>query len=66
MNEQALEDSANLRNVKPKGTTEDLTMPNTPWIYYCVRADFVELFGCSWMAGLTCRGKGSSHTCVLL
>ncbi|KAI0278577.1 serine carboxypeptidase S28-domain-containing protein [Russula aff. rugulosa BPL654] len=34
-NEQALEDSANfMRNVKFKGIDEDLTAPNTPWIYY--------------------------------
>ncbi|KAH8977627.1 peptidase S28 [Lactarius akahatsu] len=34
-NEQALEDSANfLRNVKFEGIAEDLTAPNTPWIYY--------------------------------
>jgi hypothetical protein len=37
-NEQALEDSANfMRNVKFKGIGEDLTAPNTPWIYYGVR-----------------------------
>ena len=37
-NEQALEDSANfMRNVKFKGIDEDLTAPNTPWIYYGVR-----------------------------
>ncbi|KAH9057717.1 peptidase S28 [Lactarius vividus] len=34
-NEQALEDSANfMRNVKFDGIAEDLTAPNTPWIYY--------------------------------
>ncbi|KAI0062858.1 peptidase S28 [Artomyces pyxidatus] len=34
-NEQALEDSANfMRNVKFEGIDEDLTAPNTPWIYY--------------------------------
>ncbi|KAI0291929.1 peptidase S28 [Multifurca ochricompacta] len=34
-NEQALEDSANfIRNVKFGGIKEDLTAPNTPWIYY--------------------------------
>ncbi|KAI0039729.1 hypothetical protein FA95DRAFT_1612336 [Auriscalpium vulgare] len=34
-NEQALEDSANfMRNVKLSGIDEDLTAPNTPWIYY--------------------------------
>ncbi|KAI0041435.1 peptidase S28 [Auriscalpium vulgare] len=34
-NEQALEDSANfMRNVKFKGIDEDLTAPNTAWIYY--------------------------------
>ncbi|KAI9455808.1 peptidase S28 [Lactarius psammicola] len=34
-NEQALEDSANfMRNVKFEGIAEDLTAPNTPWIYY--------------------------------
>ncbi|KAI0041437.1 peptidase S28 [Auriscalpium vulgare] len=34
-NEQALEDSANfMRNVKFSGIDEDLTAPNTPWIYY--------------------------------
>ncbi|KAI9510982.1 peptidase S28 [Russula earlei] len=34
-NEQALEDSANfMRNVKFQGIDEDLTAPNTPWIYY--------------------------------
>ena len=37
-NEQALEDSANfMRNVKFDGIDEDLTAPNTPWIYYGVR-----------------------------
>jgi hypothetical protein len=36
-NEQALEDSANfMRNVKFSGIDEDLTAPNTPWIYYGV------------------------------
>ncbi len=61
--EQALEDLANLRNIKPEGTAEDLTAPNTPWIYYDVSADFVELFWpldlCGWrpIAGLM-RGKG--------
>ncbi len=36
--EQALEDSANfMPNVKFKGIDEDLTAPNTPWIYYSVR-----------------------------
>ena len=36
-NEQALEDSANfMRNVKFEGIDEDLTAPNTPWIYYGV------------------------------
>jgi hypothetical protein len=39
-NEQALEDSANfMRNVKFQGIDEDLTAPNTPWIYYGVRVD---------------------------
>ncbi|KAI0247491.1 peptidase S28 [Lactifluus subvellereus] len=34
-NEQALEDSANfMRNVKFEDIDEDLTAPNTPWIYY--------------------------------
>ncbi|KAF8467929.1 peptidase S28 [Russula ochroleuca] len=34
-NEQALEDSANfMRNVKFQDIDEDLTAPNTPWIYY--------------------------------
>ncbi|KAI0311348.1 peptidase S28 [Amylostereum chailletii] len=34
-NTQALEDSANfMRNVKLGGIDEDLTAPNTPWIYY--------------------------------
>ncbi|KAI0039734.1 peptidase S28 [Auriscalpium vulgare] len=34
-NEQALEDSANfMRNVIFSGIDEDLTAPNTPWIYY--------------------------------
>jgi len=37
-NEQALEDSANFMcNVKFKAINEDLTAPNTPWIYYGVR-----------------------------
>jgi hypothetical protein len=37
-NEQALEDSANfMRNVKFQDIDEDLTAPNTPWIYYGVR-----------------------------
>lgn len=36
-NEQALADSANfLANVKFAGIDEDLTAPNTPWIYYGV------------------------------
>ncbi|KZV66837.1 peptidase S28 [Peniophora sp. CONT] len=34
-NEQALEDSAEfMRNVKFEGIDEDLSAPNTPWIYY--------------------------------
>ncbi|TFY80438.1 hypothetical protein EWM64_g3577 [Hericium alpestre] len=34
-NEQALEDSANfMRNVTFAGIDEDLTAPNTPWIYF--------------------------------
>ncbi len=61
MNEQVLEDLANLRNLKPEGTAEDPTVPNIPCIYYHVTVDFVELFGCSWMAS-DCRacmqGKG--------
>ena len=37
-NEQALEDSANfMRKVKFQDIDEDLTAPNTPWIYYDVR-----------------------------
>lgn len=37
-NAQALEDSANfMANVKFPGIDEDLTAPNTPWIYYGVR-----------------------------
>lgn len=37
-NAQAAADSANfLANVKFPGIDEDLTAPNTPWIYYGVR-----------------------------
>ena len=44
-NEQALEDSANfMRNVKFEGIAEDLTAPNTPWIYYGVRVPFFGPF----------------------
>jgi hypothetical protein len=36
-NEQAIEDSARfMTNVKFDGIDEDLTAPNTPWIYYGV------------------------------
>ena len=37
-NAQAAADSANfMANVKFNGIDEDLTAPNTPWIYYGVR-----------------------------
>jgi hypothetical protein len=37
-NEQAVEDSARfMAHVKFDGLSEDLTAPNTPWIYYGVR-----------------------------
>jgi hypothetical protein len=37
-NAQAAADSANfMANVKFHGIDEDLTAPNTPWIYYGVR-----------------------------
>jgi hypothetical protein len=44
-NEQALEDSANfMRNVKFQDIDEDLTAPNTPWIYYGVRVPSRQRF----------------------
>lgn len=36
-NDQSAADSANfMRNIKFPGIEEDLTAPNTPWIYYGV------------------------------
>jgi hypothetical protein len=40
-NDQSAADSANfMANVKFKGIKEDLTAPNTPWIYYGVIQSF--------------------------
>ena len=52
-----------MRNVKFEGITEDLTAPNTPWIYYGVRVPFVGLFrplGCSWTVS-DCRALTLGH-----
>ena len=32
-----------MRNVKFEGIDEDLTAPNTPWIYYGVRVPLISI-----------------------
>ena len=71
-NEQALEDSANfMRNVKFQGIDEDLTAPNTPWIYYGVRVFPLTLIKMAVNTDYFCcerrrarmQGRGR-HTCA--
>ena len=60
-----------MRTVKFEGIAEDLTAPNTPWIYYGVRMPIVGLFSLLYVhrrrpiAGLVCGGTGSSYAHAL-